>query len=89
MSETQDTASGDGDDLITGNAELFARSFAGLNQVFSSEGSISILSEEEEMTVAVGVRPADDSHETDVDCVLFESNQESLRDCLDTLFEEH
>lgn len=86
MSDTEQAVD---DDLITGNAELFARTFAGLNQIFSSEGPISILSEEEQMTVAVGVRPANASDEADVDCVLLEPNQESLRDCLNTLFEDH
>jgi hypothetical protein len=38
--------------------------------------------------VVVGVKEADGDGAMDVDCVLLEANQESLRGCINTLFAE-
>lgn len=88
MSDSENTAHESDADFLAESAQLFARAFVGLNQVFGSEGSVKILCEEQERTIAVGIRPAHNGEEADVDCILLEANQESLRDCLNVLFEE-
>lgn len=70
------------------NAEYFAQSFMALNEIFQSSGPMNIVCEDKKMTVAVGVRKADDDGAADVDCVLLKPQQESLRDCINTLFSE-
>ena len=74
--------------FVASNAEFFAQAFAPLSAMFGSPGSMLIVSEETEMTVAVGVRETGEDGVMDVDCVMLEANQESLRDCIDTLFTE-
>ncbi|MCP5537405.1 MAG: hypothetical protein H7A51_14380 [Akkermansiaceae bacterium] len=75
-------------EFLASNAEFFAQAFSPLNSVFDSSGPMNIISEEAEMTVAIGVKQADDHGAMDVDCVLLDPDQESLRDCIDTLFAE-
>lgn len=74
------------DAFIASNAEYFAGVFAPLSSLLGVNGPMRILSEESEMTVAVGLREVDESGEVDVDCVVLQPNQESVRDCLETLF---
>ncbi|MBT8045194.1 MAG: hypothetical protein KJO79_09610 [Verrucomicrobiae bacterium] len=80
----------DADDsgFLASNAEFFAQRFAPLHDVFDSSGPINIVSEEADMTVVVGIKAPTDDGAVDVDCVLLEPDQESLRDCIDTLFSE-
>lgn len=75
-------------EFLASNAEFFAQAFSPLNGVFGNSGPMNIVSEESEMTVAVGVKQADDDGAMDVDCVLLDPDQESLRDCINTLFSE-
>ncbi len=90
MSE-EETTSGSVDvagDFLAENAEFFAQAFVALNPVFQSSGLMRVVSEESEMTMVVGVKGPDEDGEMDVDCVLLDPDQESLRDCLDALFYE-
>jgi len=73
-------------EFLASNAEFFAHAFVALNEVFQSSGPMNIVSEEADRTVVVGVKEADDDGAMDVACVLLEPNQESLRDCINTLF---
>ena len=75
-------------EFLAENAEFFAQAFAVLNPVFGNSGPMRIVSEESEMTVVVGVNEPDESGEMDVDCVLLDPEQESLRDCIDSLDDE-
>ena len=75
-------------EFLAENAEFFAQAFAVLNPIFGNAGPMRIVSEESEMTVVVGVMEPDDDGEIDVDCVLLDPEQESLRDCIDSLDEE-
>ncbi len=85
----EDPIDGDGDsEFLASNAEFFAQAFSALNEVFQSSGPMNIVSEEADRTVVVGVKEADDDGAMDVDCILLESDQESLRDCINTLFSE-
>lgn len=72
--------------FVAENADFFAQAFAVLRHVFDNRGTMRIVSEEEGITVAVGVREPDAVGGVDVDCVILEPNQESLCSCLDTLF---
>lgn len=74
--------------FLASNAEFFAQAFAALNEVFGNSGPMNIVSEEAEMTVVVGAKEADGDGAMDVDCVLLEPDQESLRECINTLFSE-
>ena len=75
-------------EFLAENAEFFAQAFAVLNPIFGNAGPMRIVSEESEMTVVVGVNEPDESGEMDVDCVLLDPEQESLRDCIDSLDDE-
>jgi hypothetical protein len=75
-------------DFLSENAEFFAQAFAALNPVFGNSGPMRIVSEESEMTVVVGVEKPDGEGSMDVNCVLLDPDQESLRDCIDSLEEE-
>jgi len=83
----EDQIDGDGE-FLASNAEFFAQAFVAFNEVFQSSGPMNIVSEEADRTVVVGVKEADDDGAMDVDCVLLEPNQKSLRDCMNTLFSE-
>jgi len=74
--------------FLASNAEFFAQAFVSLNGVYGNSGPMNIVSEESDRTVVVGVKEADGDGAMDVDCVLLEPNQESLRDCINTLFAE-
>lgn len=74
--------------FLAENAEFFAQAFAALNPVFGNPGPMRIVSEESEMTVVVGVKQQDEDGAMDVDCVLLDPGQESLRDCLGSLDDE-
>lgn len=76
------------DGFLAENAEFFANGFAPLNSVFENSGEMTIVSEESEMTVAVGVRQVGGTGELEVDCILLKPNQESLQACFDTPFTE-
>ncbi len=88
MSTDPETPLAEDSEFLASNAEFFAQAFASLNGVFGNSGPMNIVSEEAEVTVAVGVKEPDEDGAMDVDCVLLEPNQESLRDCINTLFFE-
>ncbi len=75
--------------FLASNAEFFAQSFVVLNEIFQSSGPMNIASQETGRTVIVGVKETDNDGAMDVDCVLLKPRQESLRECIDTLFSEN
>ncbi len=77
------------DEFLASNAGFFAQSFVELNEIFHSSGPMNIVSEGAKNTVVVGVLEADDEGAMDVNCVLLKPNQESLRNCINTLFLEN
>ncbi len=86
----QDAPGGIYSGFVGENANYFAQAFASLNEVFCNEGSMTIVSDEVDYTVAVAVRKAggDASYEegvVDVDCAILEAEQDSLADCLKAL----
>lgn len=87
-SPRRDASDGVASEFLAENAEFFAQAFAALNPVFGSSGPMRIVSEEEEMTVVVGVKEPDGDGSMDVDCVLLDPDQESLRDCFNSLLHE-
>ena len=90
MSEQSNTNQTDeiAGEFLVENAEFFAQAFAALNSVFGNSGPMRIVSDESEMTVVVGVKETDADGAMDVDCVLLDPDQESLRDCIDSLDDE-
>ena len=88
MSTDPETPLAEDSEFLASNAGFFAQAFAPLNDVFGNSGPMNIVSEEAEVAVVVGVKEADEDGGMDVDCVLLEPNQESLRDCINTLFTE-
>jgi hypothetical protein len=72
-------------EFLTSNAGFFAQTFGPLNALFENSGPMQVVSEESEMTLVVGVRETEESGVMDVDCVMLEPNQESLRDCVNTI----
>ncbi|MFK7911787.1 MAG: hypothetical protein AB8F34_14465 [Akkermansiaceae bacterium] len=75
-------------EFLAENAEFFAQAFAALNPVFDNPGPMRIVSEESEMTVVIGVKEKEEDGAMDVDCILLDPDQESLRDCVDSLEQE-
>ena len=74
-------------EFLAGNAGFFAQAFGPLNEVFGNSGPMQVVSEESEMTLVVAVRETEEPGVMDVDCVMLEPNQESLRDCVDSIFD--
>ena len=72
-------------EFLAENAEFFAQAFAVLNPVFNNPGPMSIISEETDMTVLVGVKEAESDGSMDVDCILLDPEPKSLSKCIKSL----
>jgi hypothetical protein len=71
--------------FLTDNAEYFAQSFMGLNDVFRNSGAMNIISEESKFVVAISMQIADKQGAIDMECTLLKPNQRSLRDCINVV----
>lgn len=84
LTETDKIREAEGE-FLADNAGYFAQAFGPLNELFENSGPMQVVSEESEMTLVVGVRETEEAGVMDVDCVMLEPNQESLRDCVDSV----
>ena len=71
--------------FLSDNAEYFAQSFMGLNEIFHNSGAMNIISEESKFVVAISMQVADDQGAIDMECTLLKPNQRSLRDCINVV----
>ncbi len=71
--------------FLQDNAEYFAQSFIGLNEIFHNSGAMNIVSEESNFVVAICMQIADEQGAIDMDCTLLKPNQRSLRDCINVV----
>jgi len=85
----QDAPEGIYTGFVGENASYFAQAYAPLNEVFSNDGTMKVVSDEADYTVVVAVRQAEGSEVgvMDVDCAILESKQEKLSRCLVALDE--
>lgn len=72
--------------LLAANAEFFAQSLAPLSTVFGNTQMLRIVSEEADSTVVVGMQKTEEEGVMDVDCIFLDANQESLKECIHSLF---
>ena len=84
---SQDEPEGMYSGFVGANAGYFAQTFAPLNEIFSNDGAMKIVSDEEDYVVVVAVRllegeGEDEEGEVDVDCAILEANQKHLSSCL-------
>ena len=83
----QDEPEGMYSGFVGANAGYFAQTFAPLNEIFSNDGAMKIVSDEDDYVVVVAVRllegeDEDEEGEVDVDCAILEANQKHLSSCL-------
>lgn len=77
------------DEFLSSNAQFFAQTLSPVSDILQNAGSMTIVCEETERTVVVGLRETDDDEgDMDVNCVLLKPHQRSIRDCINIVFSE-
>lgn len=72
-------------EALVSNGEYLFQMFSGLLEMYGSTETLNIISEEKDTTLAAGIVPTGTPGEMDLDCVRFEPNQESIRDCISAI----
>ena len=77
------------DEFLSSNAQFFAQTLSPVSEILQNAGPMTIVSEEAQNTVVVGLRKVDgDDGDMDVNCVLLKPHQRSIRDCINIVFSE-
>lgn len=71
---------------LRSNGDFFINTFSELFQVYGESGTMNILSEEELMTLSVGMKETSEPGVMEVNSLKFEPNQSSPRNCFNTIF---
>ena len=72
-------------EVLVRNGEYLFQMFSGLLEMYGSKETLNIISEEKDTTLAAGIIPTHIPGEMDLDCIKFEPNQESIRDCISAI----
>ena len=73
-------------EFLRQNADFFVQSLSGLMKIYNSKNKLNIVSEEKAMTIAVGLVETEESGVMDVNCVHLSPNQNSLKGCIESIW---
>ena len=68
------------------NADFFAQALAPINELFRNSKTMNIVSDELDYTVVVSMQPTGEEGVMNVDCALLEPGQDSLKECLNSVY---